>query len=353
MLLRRRPVTRPLAGALAMGLCLTLTSATSSYADAVVPPRTKHVVAISIDGLNPDAIRELGPEGAPHLHRMMAEGTSTLNARSAYERTVTLPNHTSMLTGTRVNRHRGGHGVNFNRHIPGRRVHQEAGRYVMSVFDILHDRGRSTALYSGKSKFAMFDLSWGGRYGRRDPIGRSQGRDKIDTFRLADEERLTDAVVTQLTTAPVNLAFLHLAAPDRTGHEAGYMSQTYLDEVTAMDAHVGRVLDTVADDAYLRSTTTVVLTADHGGLGRNHSDPAKAVNYTVPFLAWGVGVTPGTDLYAINPTYRDPGTGRPAYVAARQPIRSMAVANLVTDLLGLPAVPRSVANTAQDLRLTR
>ena len=95
------------------------------------------------------------------------------------------------------------------------------------------------------------------------------------------------------------------------------------------------------------TSVTVVLTADHGGLGRSHSDPALAVNYTVPFLAWGVGVTPGTDLYAINPTYTDPKRAQTTYADA--PIRNGDVANLALDLLELPAVPGSEHDATQDL----
>ncbi|HET7385284.1 MAG TPA: hypothetical protein VFJ19_01315, partial [Nocardioidaceae bacterium] len=44
-------------------------SARSAGDDAV-----RYVVAISVDGLNPDAIRRLGREGAPAFHRLVEEG---------------------------------------------------------------------------------------------------------------------------------------------------------------------------------------------------------------------------------------------------------------------------------------
>ena len=63
--------------------------------------RVRHVVAVSVDGLNPRAIRELGHRRSPVLHRLRAHGAGTLNARTARELTVTLPNHTGMVTGRR------------------------------------------------------------------------------------------------------------------------------------------------------------------------------------------------------------------------------------------------------------
>ena len=128
----------------------TLAAARSSADDPV-----NRVVAISVDGLNPKAITKLGRSGAPNFHRLMREGASTLNARTAREQTRTLPNHTGMLTGRRIDDRRGGHGVTFNSDT-GTTVHRAAGEYVASVFDVVHDRGGSTALFTAKKKFALY-----------------------------------------------------------------------------------------------------------------------------------------------------------------------------------------------------
>ena len=44
----------------------------------------------------------------------MREGAFTLDARTEREQTRTLPNHTGMLTGRRIDARRGGHGVTYN-----------------------------------------------------------------------------------------------------------------------------------------------------------------------------------------------------------------------------------------------
>jgi hypothetical protein len=64
---------------------------------------------------------------------------------------------------------------------------------------------------------------------------------------------------------------------------------------------------------------------------------------------WGAGVANGAGLYRLNPDYADPGRRRTRYGAARQPVRNGDVANLTTDLLGLPAVRGSEHDSAQDL----
>ena len=95
----------------------------------------------------------------------------------------------------------------------------------------------------------------------------------------------------------------------------------------------------------------VVVTADHGGLGPSHLDPRRFANFRVPFLVWGAGVAAGADLYAINPTYADPGKARVGYAAALQPVRNGDVGNLVLDVLGLPPIPNSEHDYAQDLEV--
>ena len=98
----------------------------------------------------------------------------------------------------------------------------------------------------------------------------------------------------------------------------------------------------------------VVLTADHGGYGKwakGSADTSVPANFTVPFLVWGSGVAPGTDLYTMNPVYGDPLHAQPAYTDPVQPIRSGIVANLTTQLLGFPALPGSRFDAAQDLVL--
>jgi predicted AlkP superfamily pyrophosphatase or phosphodiesterase len=310
---------------------------TSSADDAV-----DQVVAISVDGLNPDAIRKLGAAGTPALHRMLGEGAGTLNARTERELTRTLPNHTGMLTGRPVGGP-DGHGVTFNED-DGSTLRRTTGHYVAGVFDVVHDRGGSTAFYSSKDKFDFLDRSWDGSHGAPDRVGADDGRDKLDRY-VVDTEAANDTrLLARLRSRPDDVSFVHLAQPDIAGHAGGFMSPSYLDAVRAADRQVGRILAAVSSDPALRKHTTVVLTADHGGRGASHEDPAKAYDYTVPFLAWGVGVARGADLYALNAGRRErPGTRRTSY-AGTQPIRTGEVANLVTDLLDLPDVPGSVFN---------
>ncbi|HSV37931.1 MAG TPA: alkaline phosphatase family protein [Nocardioidaceae bacterium] len=295
------------------------------------------VLLISVDALNPRAITELGAWGAPAFHRLIAEGASTLNARTLFEETETLPNHTSMFTGLRAQLPRG-HGVRFNSD-NGSTLRKVAGRYIPGIFDVVHDHGGRTAMYVAKDKFRLLDRSWDGRNGARDLVGADNGRDKVDRFvlRRQGDETLASRVAGELLNHPRRLTFLHLGGPDVAGHEFGGMSPEYLSAVRATDALIGQLLDTIASSPALSEHLLVVLTSDHGTNRLHHDAARRLANYRIPFFAWGPGVAAGADLYALNPDLLEPGRSRPTYDGV-QPIRNGDAANLINDALGLPPV---------------
>ena len=314
-----------------------LSTAAGSPAEArgQAQPQIRSVVTVSIDGLNPAAIRELGEEGTPTLHRLLDEGAATLNARTERELTVTLPNHTGMVTGRRVAADKGGHGVTWNDdRLRPRTVQEAAGHRVSSVFSVVHSDTRRTAVFASKTKFSLFDRSWDHAVDRSVIRGETRRLVRLVRADLADRKRA--------------FRFVHLSDPDVVGHAHGFMGREYLDAVIKADRLLGRILAVIEDDPDLAGHTALVVTADHGGKGGGHSDPTRRANYRVPFLVWGPGVTAGANLYDLNPDYADPGAARTTY-AGKQPVRNGDVANLVTDLLGLPAVRGSEHDADQDL----
>ncbi|GAA3697125.1 hypothetical protein GCM10022204_11340 [Microlunatus aurantiacus] len=335
---------------------VTVPAATTSLAKAALPKPSaddavNRVVAISVDGLNPAAITKLGRSGAPNFHRLMREGATTLNARTAQEQTRTLPNHTGMLTGRRIDDRRGGHGVTFNSDT-GTTVHRAAGAYVSSVFDVVHDQGGSTALFTAKQKFALYQRTWNTK-GAADKVGRDNGRAKIDRFTVdTDNARLVGTVTAELRTSPRTFTFVHLSLPDQVGHDKGFMSSSYLQAVRRTDQLLGQILATISSRPALRSQTLVVLTADHGGDGASHSEASKRANYTVPFMVWGPNVAAGRNLYSLNSSYASPGSKRTGYTG-KQPIRNGDLANFATDVLDLPRVPGAQFDKSRKLTAFR
>lgn len=310
-------------------------------------PDATWVLAISVDGLRGDVITRLGEAGAPNLTRLLREGASTLNARSAHEATITLPNHTSMLTGVPVDPRHSGHGVTYNDDL-GAVVHEAAGRYVPSVFDVVHDHGGRTALFATKDKFDVLARTWN-EAGAADRIGRDDGREKIDDYQQTGVRRAVGAAVRAIRRDPATFTFLHLNNPDAVGHGYGFDSAEYDQAVRDVDRHLGRILAAVDRSArqHPSSSPRVILTADHGGDGAGHGDADVPGNYTVPLVVWGPGITTG-DLYLIGTMYTDPGTVNPDYTGP-QPLRNGQLANLSLALLELPPVPGSTFAVAPEL----
>lgn len=316
-------------------------------------PAGTHVILVSVDGLRPDAVTLLGPDELPNLYRLRTEGAFTDNARNDLTHTVTLPNHTAMLSGRNASG-AAGHGVTINDD-DGGVIHgrNPAVPYVTSIFDVVHDRDGSTSMYVSKTKLDLLNRSWDGANGAPDTIDDDDGRDKVDTHVFnANATDLMGDFVNDMETNPYWFSLVHLQAPDEAGHANGWMSVPYLDAVRSIDTTIGTLLDFVATDEGLTGNTVVIVTSDHGGTGLNHDVATAPENYTIPLYVWGKGVSAG-DLYDLNPSSRlDPATARPAPEASPPPIRNGDVANLALGLLGLPPVPGSVLNGGQDLSVT-
>lgn len=316
------------------------------------------VIHISIDGLRPDYMQNVIDAGnAPNLQRLQEEGAWTNNARTDYTYSVTLPNHISMITGRPVSQPVGmpntiHHGyIDNGTPLTTWTLHNQGNLnvpYKASTFDVVHDAGGATALYASKSKFVIFDQSYNATTG----AAHANGSDKIDTF-FAPEVTATmqSQLLTDIASQHFNYTFIHYADTDDVGHTAGWGSTTWMNALTVVDSYLGQVLNLVQSDPVLAGRTAVIVGADHGGTGTGHSDATSAFNYTVPLFVWGVGVSHG-DLYALNSDTRvNPGTSRPSYVVAGQPIRNGDTGNLALALLELGPIPGSLINASQTLRV--
>jgi len=315
-----------------------------------------YVIHISVDGLRPDVITILGPTNLPNFYRLRTEGAFTDNARTDYHYTETLPNHCTQLTGRSVLGTDGHNWTGNSDPLPGQTLASNKGSYVAGGFDVAHDHGRRTAAYVSKTKFSLFDTSWNATNGAPDLIGEDDGRDKLDLYRYhANTATLVSNLLADLAVQPSHYTFLHLTDPDSVGHSSGWNvtpGSPYCNIIKTMDDRLGAILDFITTNHLMAGRTAIVLTADHGGSGTSHGTPTLPANYTVPFYVWGPGVMANTPLYLLNATNRlNPAAGRPPYTAAVQPIRAGEAANVVLQLLGLPPVPGSTLNAAQDLAL--
>jgi predicted AlkP superfamily pyrophosphatase or phosphodiesterase len=234
----------------------------------------KNVILISVDGLRPDAINTFKAET---LARLMRDGSYTLTASTILP-SKTLPSHTSMLTGEPPDTH----GVLWN----NKRMFASGGPESPTIFGVLRATGLKTAAFFSKSKFE--DLQTPGSLDYSQAPGGLMGG--LIPGRWSSDRTAEDAA-RYLKSARPNLLFVHFGDADTAGHRSGWMAAAYGDAVRRVDASIARLLS-AADEAYGPANYTVIVTADHGGHGRDHGSD-NPLDVTIPWIAWGNGINPG------------------------------------------------------------
>lgn len=318
-----------------------------------------YVIHVSVDALRGDVLQRIvatPPNPAsttyPSFRRLQNEGAYTYNGRSDYNFTETVPNHISIITGRPVNQPAGQsntlhHGYSSN--FPGgtHTIHANGNNavpYKSSTFDVVHDNGMSTNLYTSKTRLAILDRSYNATNGALDTTGPDNGRDKIDNAQLVDNTsaNIVTNLVNSMAVTPRNYTFLHLVEPDTVGHATGWENQAWYDAVKVIDDRLAQIFALIDTNVVLRGRTAIVLTADHGGGVQVHVDETAYQNYNVPLFVWGADLPAGANLYDLSPNRFDPGLTRPDYNAPQQPWRNGDTGNLALVLLGLPPIPGSL-----------
>lgn len=325
------------------------------FSDAFIPSLDSaqsgidHVVLITVNGLRPSAIWETGDQGTPVLHRMIAEGASTLNARTDYHAVNRLANAVSMLTAREAKPATGGHGAGWHKR-DGSTLTQTAGHYVSSLMDVTHDFGRSTALFTTDRDMRLVRRSYNGHNGAADVFQPDNGRRKISQFTLAPDNRTVVAkTIARMRHSVPAFSFVQLDWAATQGERHGWHSKKYHRAVELTDSRIGQILDTL-DSRPAGRHTVVIVTAERGGSLRRGNPAHQFDVYRVPVIATGPGVAAGADLYDLNPQLAYPHRDRASYAGA-QPVRTAYLANLVTRLLGEPPVPGGTMDPGQELSI--
>lgn len=247
-------------------------AATVSASSAGKPSNHK-VLLFSIDGMRPDvALRA----DTPNLHALMKEGGFTFWAQTT-ALSVTLPSHTSMLTGVTPARH----DIVWNSDLPF-----SAPVYPKSptLFEVAKRGGYTTAMVAGKSKFSQL-----ARPNTIDWLSVPQGANS----KVHDDDVATVAVGFIQEHKP-DVLFVHFPDVDTAGHAKGWGSRDQLAAVHLADAAMGRVIEAWRH-AGMAEGGLIILTADHGGQGRTHG-PDDARSRHIPWIAVGPGVEKDYDL---------------------------------------------------------
>jgi hypothetical protein len=231
---------------------------------AAAPHRTiaDHVIILSEDGLRPDALAQAR---APMHETLMREGAYTMRARTI-RFASTLPSHASMLSGFDV----AAHGLSWNSWQPSRGFIK-----VPTVFSVVGSAGEETAAFVGKRKLEHI-LPPGSHTLFSNP-----------GFLC---HKVVPPAAAHFRESRPRIEFVHFSDPDSSGHSVGWMSEDQLTAIGRTDDCLTTLVEAIKQTDPGR--TLLIISADHGGRGRNHSG-AREEDRLIPWIVWGAGVRPG------------------------------------------------------------
>lgn len=250
--------------------------------------RANHVIIIGVDGLSPDGVMTAN---TPTMRRMMENGSWSLGARGVLP-TSSSANWASMLTSVGPAQH----GVTSNDwrvgefFIPSSVI--GSGNFFPSIFQVIAEQRPAWGLGSV--------YHWRGFENLYDPrfVGyNAHGATEAETAALA---------AAYIKSRRPEFLFVHLDEVDHAGHAYGHGTPQYYAAVAGADAHIAQIIQATID-AGIADETVIIVTSDHGGVGKGHGGLSLA-EVEIPWIIYGKGVARGVRLDLPINTYDTPAT---------------------------------------------
>ncbi|MGH7355329.1 MAG: alkaline phosphatase family protein [Candidatus Rokuibacteriota bacterium] len=263
--------------ALLVAALLSATVGCAAHAQA--PARALHVVIVSIDGLRPEFYLD-DAYPAPELRALVKAGSHARAAEGVFP-SVTYPNHATIVTGVRPDRH----GVLYNV-IPGplgertRWYEESSDLKAPPIWEWARAAGLATAAVSWPvTAGARIDLLLPERdyYAQKEPLERLRASATPGLFErlgvtpgpemFKDVVRwdafLAETAAAMIRQARPRLLLLHLVQTDYFQHRAGRDGAEVKPALARLDAHVGALRHALGE-AGLADRTVLIVTGDHG-----------------------------------------------------------------------------------------
>ncbi len=242
-----------------------------------------HVVIVTIDGF---AAYNMKDKNAPiPTLRKLAEEGAVAEGMKVCNPSVTWPNHTTLISGVRPDKH----GVLFNgilvRPGPGMPVTVEPKHDaselvgVQTLPDILHKAGlrcgeidwpctRNSPSYETSFSDVPEQVKWMTPKLREELVAMGELPDATDKtwgpLSAARKDQIWAAAACHvIRTRKPNLLLLHLLVTDGLQHKYGPQTPGAFAAIGLADAHIRDLLRAL-DDAGIREETTLFIVADHG-----------------------------------------------------------------------------------------
>ena len=242
-----------LAAVLALAACST--TPPPAVPDPVpAPPAGPTVLLISVDGLRADA---LGKGNTPNIERLAAAGVRAKWMNPSYP-VLTFPNHFTLVTGLRPDRH----GIIHNS-----MRDEEVGRFRVKDLQAGADARwwQGEPIWNTAEKNGLRTAIWAWP-GNMAPIGGVRATRHVEYSPTVTPAARADEVAGWLTepdaTRP-RLAALYFENVDNSGHDSGPDAAVTQATIREVDAAIGRIL--AALEASGRDARTdVIVVSDHG-----------------------------------------------------------------------------------------
>lgn len=282
------------------------------------PGAARHVVAFLWDGTNPHVLYDLAARGeAPNVARLIGEGTAYNHGAIASLPSVTLANHTAILTGC----HPGHHGILHNAWVDrasGAQVVTNSPSTwatsmswldpsVETVHDAVHRAMPGSTTISvnepcdSGADFSVFDLMRRGEAIDRPPRS-EELPDATERFVRPSKDYRWSSLIDHTAVDQFagiwsgryrsksfelpRFSWVNFTLTDAAFHEGGPYSEIAAASVRDTDARLGRVLEAV-ERAGAMDETAFVLVADHG---MQLANPAVTGDWDVALKEAGVAV---------------------------------------------------------------
>lgn len=249
----------------------------------------RHALVIGIDGLRSDAMQKAIADGqAPNIQELVTLGTVSWSAyaggrerdEETRQSTMSGPGWSSVLTGTWVDKH----GVKDNSF---RDNHLGEWPHFFAHLKRLAPQAVTAS-----------SVDWPEIH---EHILASAGENAADhscclaTYTPADDAELARQTAVWLREEEPDVIFFYQGRVDGAGHEHGFSpdSEGYMEAIAQTDTNIGVVMEALKERARGRGEAwMVVLTSDHGGVGKGHGGQSPEER-TIPLIVCGGKVAAG------------------------------------------------------------
>lgn len=253
--------------------------------EPVSQPEIKHVVLIGLDGWGAYSTEKAD---MPNVKNLIKEGSYTNKKRSVLP-SSSAPNWAAMFMGAPTELHGYTKWGSKTPEIPSPTVNNHG--IFPTIFSVLREA-------KPEAEIGVL-YEWDGIKHLVDTLALSHHEQAIPTKDVPDTLcTVAENYILEKKPALVAICF---DEPDHTGHAAGHDTPEYYSILTRQDGYVGRIMEAVKR-AGIWDDTVIIVTADHGGIGKDHGG-ITLMEMETPFIVAGKGIKQGHEIKEIMMQY--------------------------------------------------